>query len=458
MYVRILLFILVIAPEILLAQESKTPIIQNPLPDWAKGAVIYEVNTRQFTPEGTFAAFQKHLPRLQKLGVDILWFMPIHPISKARRKGSLGSYYGVADYRGVNPEFGDLEAFKLIVQEAHGRKMRVIMDWVPNHTGWDNHWITEHPEWYTKGPDGNITDPIDPSTGQRWGWDDVADLNFDNKEMRAAMISDLLYWLEAANIDGYRFDVSHSVPDDFWYEVSTALKKAKPDVFLLAEGEIPSQRNLGYFHVDYGWNFHNLCKDIASGKQQAKDILKYYEEDRAKFTKGQHMYFTSNHDENSWSGTEFERFGEKGARAFAVLVYLLDGMPLIYSGQEEPLRKRLRFFDKDTIGFKTYSNASFYQTMNSLKEENQALWNNHGNPVQFVTSDNPNVIGIFRESEGDRVFAWFNLSGKTQRVKFSTSQIKGMYQSVFQLNKNTYVGEQHTSELAAWGTVLLSSK
>jgi glycosidase len=458
MKLKLLFLILLTSSMWLTAQNAPPPAIENPLPDWAKGAVIYEVNTRQYTPQGTFQAFQSHLPRLQKLGVDILWFMPIHPISKARRKGSLGSYYGVADYKGVNPEFGNLDDFKKIVQEAHARKMKVIMDWVPNHSGWDNAWITEHPEWYTKGPDGAITDPIDPSTGQRWGWDDVADFNYDNTALRAAMVEALLYWIDVADIDGYRFDVSHAVPDDFWYEVSIALKKAKPDIFLLAEGEVPSQRNLGYFHVDYGWNFHNLCKDIATGKQTADAIVKYYQEDQVKFTKGQHMYFTSNHDENSWSGTEFERFGTSGARAFAVLVYVMDGMPLIYSGQEEPLTKRLRFFDKDTIAFKNFSKTNFYQKLNTLKEKNQALWNNNNKPVQFLDSDNPNVIGIYRGDGEDRVVAWINLSNKTQRAKFNSGIAKGMYRSLFQLKKNTYVGDQHTVELVAWGYTLLSTK
>jgi len=209
--------------------------MQDHYPMWSKNANMYEVNIRQFTPEGTFAAFTKHIPRLQEMGVDILWFMPIYPISETKKKGSLGSYYAVSDFTKVNPEFGTLADFQTMVQTIHDAGMKVILDFVPNHTGWDHIWISSHPDYYTQDKDGNIVDPIDPSTGKSWGWTDVADLNFDNADMRKNMIKDMLYWLDKENVDGYRMDVAHGVPVDFWGEVSTALTEAKTDVFMLAE-------------------------------------------------------------------------------------------------------------------------------------------------------------------------------------------------------------------------------
>ena len=377
-------------------------------PSWVKNAVIYEVNLRQYTPEGTIEAFSDHIPRLADMGVDVLWFMPMHPISKARRKGKLGSYYAVADYRKVNPEFGNMADFRKMVKKAHDANMKVIIDWVPNHTGWDHTWINLHPQFYTKGKDGEITDPIDPSTGEPWGWTDVADLDYSNTDMRKAMLDDMEFWVTNAKIDGFRQDVAHGVPLDFWVEYRKRMMKY-PHLFHLAEAEIPEHRNQELFHASYGWSFHHLLNEIASGEKGASEIKKWYDEDRKKFIRGFHMHFTSNHDENSWSGTEYERMGPM-AKMMAALTLTFDGTPLIYSGQEEPLKKRLEFFEKDVIPFKNYRMMDFYKKIILAKHSNPALWNGpFGVEPEFLKADDDMLI--FRKvNKGKEAIVVFNFN------------------------------------------------
>jgi len=360
-------------------------------PTWLKNAVIYEVNLRQYTPEGTIAAFEKEIPRLVDMGIDVLWFMPIHPISKVKRKGELGSPYSVADYRAVNPEFGTLRDFRRMVKKAHDNNMKVIIDWVPNHTGWDHKWIKLHPQYYTKGKDGKITDPIDYNTGEPWGWTDVADLDYSNKDMRKAMLDDMEFWVTKMGIDGFRQDVAHGVPLDFWVEYRKRMMKY-PQLFHLAEAEVPEHRNQELFHTTYGWSFHHLLNEIASGEKGASEIKKWYDEDRQKFVRGFHMHFTSNHDENSWSGTEYERMGPM-VNLMAVLTMTFDGTPLVYSGQEEPLKKRLEFFKKDLIPFKNYRKMDFYKKIILAKHSCPALWNGpFGVEPEFLRSDDDMLI------------------------------------------------------------------
>ncbi|MEO0473195.1 MAG: alpha-amylase family glycosyl hydrolase, partial [Bacteroidota bacterium] len=308
-------------------------VVQTNAPKWEKNATIYEVNLRHYTPEGTFASFEAHIPRLKKMGIDVLWFMPIHPVSVKNRKGELGSPYAVADYKDTNPDYGSMEDFKHMLKAIHDAGMYCIIDWVPNHTGWDNPWITEHPDWYTQDEDGNIIDPIDYNTGESWGWTDVADLNYDNAEMRLAMIDAMTFWIKDVGIDGFRVDVAHGVPVDFWAQCADALYKVKP-VFMLAEAEVPAIVNNGAYIVDYGWEMHHLLNEIAktqganrkdgqklvqgnlvegSGEvadpKNALDIDKMLAKKAGEYQKGYQMQFTSNHDENSWSGTEFDLAG-----------------------------------------------------------------------------------------------------------------------------------------------------
>jgi len=392
--------------------SSVTEPIKHGNPDWDDQAVMYEVNIRQYTPEGTFKAFTNHVERLSQMGVDIVWLMPIFPISVEKRKGSLGSYYSVTDFLETNPEFGTKDDFKKLVEKIHSNSMKVIIDWVPNHTGWGHVWIKSHPEYYTQDSLGNIIDPIDPQTGKSWGWTDVADLNYNNAEMRQAQIDAMQYWISDFDIDGFRYDVAHNVPADFWRSVSDTLRRMK-SVLLLGESQIPQFRNEGSLDLDYGWNFHHLCNEIAQGKKKAYLIDSFLSQDAKENQMGYHIYFTSNHDENSWKGTEFERM-ENAVNTMAVLNFTLDGMPLLYSGQEEPLKKRLRFFDKDTIQWKTYSFTSFYKTLFDLKQKNKALGNgNAATPLKKII-DHKDIYAFKKEKEGQVVVVLLNLSGIKQ--------------------------------------------
>ena len=374
-----------------LSCDKKVEQLSSPTPtiyfknEWAKNANIYEVNIRQYTQEGTFAAFEKHLPRLKNMGVKILWLMPIQEISTTKRKGTLGSYYSISDYKQTNPEFGTMQDFDNLIQAAHALEMKIILDWVPNHTGWDHPWIHSHPDYYTQDSEGNIVDPINPETGESWGWTDVADLNYENPAMRKAQIEAMEFWIKDHSVDGFRCDVAHGVPVEFWTEVREALVKVDSNLFMLAEAEVPALRNNRDFEMDYGWGFHHLMNEIAKGEKNVNEIDRWFEENSKKYQHGYHMHFTSNHDENSWAGTVMERMGD-GHLTFAVLASTIDGMPLIYSGQEEPLDRRLEFFEKDDIGFEEYKYESFYTKLLELKNDNRAIWNGvyGGNPAKLI--------------------------------------------------------------------------
>jgi alpha-amylase len=423
-------------------------------PDWAKSANIYEVNIRQYTPEGTFEAFRHHLPRLKKMGVDILWLMPIHPISVEKRKGGLGSYYAVSDFRAINPLFGNHDDFKQLVDSAHALGMHLIIDWVTHHTGWDHPWITKHPDYYNKNDKGEIRDPINEATGEPWGWTDVAELNFNNPEMRRDIIDDMIYWIEDYNIDGFRVDHALGLPADYWDEVSNTLASLHKPLFMLAEGEETYLRNDSSFVAGYAWKIHHLMNDIAQGKKTVNEIDTLLDHDRKAYTYGYNMYFITNHDENSWAGTEFERMGD-GVKTFAALTATLDGMPLLYSGQEEPLKKRLAFFEKDTIPFHHYEFASFYQTLNELKHNNKALWNgdNGGLSTRINTSDH--VYAFMREREGDKLIGVFNLSDKPQTTKLTLS-IDDMH--IVFTNKTLNLSSGQDIVLHPWEFFIFSNK
>lgn len=379
------------------AQNPSTKVVH---PDWSKNAVIYELNTRQFTPEGTFKAAQKHLPRLKELGVDIIWFMPISKIGEKDRKGELGSYYSIQDYTSINPEFGNLNDFKAFVDEAHKLGLKVIIDWVANHTSRDSKWLNEHPEWFAKDSKGNILAPFD--------WTDVAKLDYSNPQLRVAMVDAMKYWLKNANIDGFRCDVAGEVPTDFWDHAVAELKKTK-HVLMLAEAEKPELLTSA-FDMDYAWNLHSLMNQIAQGKANVTDLDKYYKKSSQQNSpQSYRMVFTSNHDENSWNGTEFERMKD-AAKTFAVFTYITPSMPLIYNGQEVGMNKRLEFFKKDSISWSTNpSFTPFYQQLNKLKKGNPALWNgNFGGSLQYTIGDN--TITIVRKKGKNVVTAIFNLS------------------------------------------------
>jgi glycosidase len=341
--------------------------------DWTRSAVIYEVNVRQYTKEGSFAAFQQHLPRLKSLGVDILWLMPVQPIGKKNRKGTLGSYYSIANYTALNPEHGTEADFRALVDAAHGQGMRVILDWVANHTAFDHGWIGQHPDWYVHRPDGSISNARD-NEGRETDWTDVAELDYDKPGMRQAMIAEMRWWLDTMHIDGFRCDVAGGVPLEFWVEARRALTAARPDLFMLAEAEDP--RMHAAFDMTYGWELHHLLNDISQGKQTTTALDRYFaKEDRSYSADAYRMHFTSNHDENSWNGTEFERMGANHRPAYVLCATAQRSMPLLYTGQEVSMTKRLRFFERDTVDWAGPSLVHFYQALFDLKHSQPALWN-----------------------------------------------------------------------------------
>ncbi len=378
------IFLSILSCLSVLCGVAKTPPTHVMHPYWSRSAVIYEVNLRQYTDEGTLQAFKQQIPRLHDLGVDILWFMPIHPISELNRKGELGSYYSVKDYKAVNPEFGTFADFKDVVKEAHEYGMKVIIDWVPNHTGCDNAWVKDHPDWYARNEKGEMFGPYD--------WTDVYKLDYSNREMRKAMVDALKFWLKKADIDGFRCDVAGNVPVDFWDETRPQLEKVKSDIFMLAEATEPELVQ-DAFDMDYNWPMKDLFSEIAatSGKysfiaegktEPAKFPVKYASaiDSLVNLQDTQYpddcylMNMITNHDLNSWEGTEFERLGDL-SQAFAVLTYTLPGMPLIYTGQETGMNRALQFFVKDKAPQWEPENEyfEFYRRLNIIKHTRPEL-------------------------------------------------------------------------------------
>ena len=417
-------------------------------PERAASMNIYEVNIRQYTPEGTFNAFSDHLSRLKKMGVDILWIMPIHPIGKEKRKGGLGSPYSIQDYAAVNPDFGALEDFKNLVNKAHDLDMLVILDWVANHTSWDHKWISESPDFYTLDSLGNMQAPVAD-------WSDVADLNYDNVKMQEAMISDMKFWIDNADIDGFRCDVAGFVPMTFWNKAKNALDEVK-DVFMLAEWDDPKMHDTA-FHMSYGWTFHHVLNEVAKGNQNADSVASFLTKDLEKFgPEAYRMNFTSNHDENSWNGTVKERMGD-ASQALAVLASTVQGMPLIYSGMEAGLDKRLSFFEKDSIDWSNLKLEKFYTQLLKLKHDNEAIWNGSFGGVPQRINEGANVFAFKRVKNGNTVIGIFNLSDENQKLIINDESVLGSYSDYFTNNKHT-LSADGPLELTAWKYLIFTKK
>ena len=404
---------------LLVSCENQNPFSKNFSIDDVRDSVIYEVNVRQYSESGTFEDFTKDIPKLKDLGVKIIWLMPIHPISETKRKGTLGSYYSISNYKEINPEFGNKEDFDKLITEAHKNEMYVILDWVANHTGWDHHWIKTNPEFYTKNSSGEIIDPINPSTGESWGWTDVADLNFDNMEMQEEMIQAMEYWVKEHNIDGYRLDAAHSCPASFWKKSIDRLNETKK-VLMLAESDgyhTGGFELIELFDMSYNWSGHHVLNRIFKKENNSKDLKENIVRNINDYS-SEHilMNFTSNHDENTWAGTVFDRYGN-GAKTFAALTYFLPGIPLIYNGQEYGLDKRLAFFEKDFIPKKESDFFDFYKKLNKLKKENNLL--NIDPKIKFeVIETNSNNLVCFKRSIGEEsIYFIANLSESKQEVQ-----------------------------------------
>jgi glycosidase len=407
-------------------QYEPIPYVKVKHPEWAKKGIVYQINTRAFTKEGTFKAAEKHLPRIKELGADILWIMPINTIGVKNRKGTLGSPYSVKDYYAVNPEFGTMDDFKHFVNEAHKLGFYVILDWVANHTAWDNKLQTEHPDWYDKDWKGDFR----PTPW--WDWSDIINLNYNASGLRKYMTEAMKYWVKEADIDGYRCDVAGFVPVDFWNNLRKELDEIKP-VFMLAEWESRDLHEYA-FDMTYAWTWHEKMQAIMQGK--AKDLgglFVYYSWNESSFPKdGIRMVGVTNHDQNAWEGTEFEIFG-KGVDAAIVLSVVGEGMPMIYNGQEAGNMKRLKFFEKDEIIWKNHPNGELYKKLFALKKSNSVLLNwGHNATMNLVPNSVPaKVFSFARQNEKDKIFVVMNFSNLPQTVTFKETLYHGDYTEYF---------------------------
>lgn len=427
-------------------------------PEWAANAVLYECNIRQFSKEGNFAGVQKQLPRLKELGVDILWLMPVHPIGRERRKGSLGSPYSVQDYYAVNPDFGTLDDLKNLVKEAHNLGLKVVLDWVPNHTSWDAEWKKNHPEYYTKY-NGDFTVPLNEHGEPITDWADVCDLDYSNPATRRAMIEAMQYWLKTCDTDGFRVDMAGLVPNDFWEEARPALDSVK-QVFMLAEWQDEPRHFRSCFNANYGWKWKDVTKDIGEGKQDARSLDTLLDYLNGFYPEWYYqLYFTQNHDENSHNGTESQLYGAS-ADAFNALMFVWQGIPMIYNGQEDGLSQRLNFYEKDPIRWKKYAKKEFFQKLCGLRHSNRALWSGqHGGKLVKISADADQFIYAFtREKDGDRIIAVFNLSKQNRTATLNLdSDMLGAYANLFG-SSTVQVTKEMTLSLKPWEYLILTNK
>jgi alpha-amylase len=412
---------------------------------WSLNSNIYEVNVRQYTPEGTFDAFAKHLPRLKDMGVDILWFMPITPISKEKRQGTLGSYYACADYKAVNPEFGTLADFTVLVKQAHSLGLKVIIDWVANHTGWDHVWTNTNPEYFKRDAEGKFYDTHN--------WHDVIDLNYYDHNMRTDMIEAMKFWVKQCNIDGFRCDMCHLVPLDFWCQARVELDAVKPLFWL---GETLDVPYLNVFDCLYGWRWMSATqkyyrKEITM--LQLLDTLNHYQFDLPVGTFP--MLFTSNHDENTWNGTEYEKYGDM-AKPLAVFNCTWNAVPLIYTAQELPLHKRLPFFDKDEITWNgTPELHDFYKTLLQLRKQHPALIAGETAKPQLIpNSETEHIISFERKHEGKELLVILNFSPNELTVQLTGSHVHGKFTNVYTRQPVT-VNASFAPQLKGWEYLVL---
>ena len=400
--------------------------------DWIKTTNVYEVNLRQYTKEGTFNAFLKELPRLKDMGVQTLWFMPITPIAQKNKKGTLGSYYAAADYTSINPEFGTLDDFKNLVSQAHEQGFKVIIDWVANHTGWDHVWTKEHPEYYK-------IDSVTKNFAMASGMDDIIELDFNKPELRKAMIDAMRFWIKETGIDGFRCDLAFWVELPFWVEAKAELEKDKRLFWLGELDPLVHPEYMRVFDAAYTWTWMHKTEEFYKNKLSVKTLDTVLE--RYQHTIGMKAWFTTNHDENSWNGTEYEKYGD-AAKALAVFSCTWPGVPLIYSGQELPNRKRLKFFEKDVIDWKDdYQLHSFYQTLLKLHSENPALNGDHtiASVSRLNTSAEDKVIAFRRKNENHEVVVLLNLSNETINLEIKDQRIEGKFTEVFSKLENNFL-------------------
>ena len=426
-------------PQLVISKSDST----DGHPAWIMQGNIYEVNVRQYTVEGTLNAFAKHLARLKSMGVQTLWFMPLNPISKVDRKGTLGSYYAVADYTALNPEFGTMNDWIALVKQIHGMGMKVIIDWVPNHTGGDNRWLTEHPDFFVKDSSGKAAVAKD--------WADTRQLDYQNPVMEDSMIASMKFWLIKSNIDGFRCDVAWNVPGSFWQKCIPQLKSIK-NIFMLAEGDSSYLPKSGFDAV-YPWHMFHMMEKIAKGDRPAFGLDSIQKQNERMYPSNTlQMYFTSNHDENSWNKADYGSFPGRTHAPFAVFTQtMVNGVPLIYSGQEEPVLRPLAFFDKDPIVFGKFGRAKFYKTLLALRKNNPALAAN-ASFRKIKAGDEKALYAYVRQKEGNKILVILNLSNKEQTVTVNDKSLAGNPFNVF-MGKNEPLSSKPW-KIEPWGYVI----
>lgn len=415
-------------------------------PEWSHDKVMYQVNLRQFSDAGNLEGFRQQLPRLKEMGVGILWFMPVHPIGVEARVRDLGSPYAVKDYLAFNPEFGTLELFKAMINEAHELGLYVLIDWVPNHTSPDHPWVKLHPDWYTRDENGQLVPPIPQ-------WADVVDLNYDAMDMRKAMIEAMAFWVREVGVDGFRVDTAEWQPLDFWVDARDELRQIKP-IFMLAEGAKPELIEYA-FDAAYAWSLTPNMNEIKAGTKNVNDLVNYLNaEARIIPNDGFRLNFTTNHDINAWEGTAVERLGD-GLEAFTVLTFTVSGMPLVYNGQEARLNKQIDFFTHDPIAWHDDPIADLYRTLAQLKHNNRALWHGGaGGPVEIIeASTNGSVLTFKRVAENHRVVVMLNLSDGPQSVP-APDGLKALHPLFRHIYTN---GDNGMISLQPWGYNIWSS-
>ncbi len=424
-------------------KEAKPFVSEVVHPEWSKNSVLYEVNVRQYTPEGTLNAFAEHLPRLKALGVDVLWFMPTFPIGIVNKKGELGSYYSIKDYMDVNPAFGTIDDLKAIIKKAHELGMYIMLDWVPNHTSWDNKLTVDHPDWYIKDSKGKFTPPIG------FDWTDVIQLDWSKIGLQNYMLDAMKFWVNLG-VDGFRVDHPHNTPKEFWERARTELTAIRP-VLLLAEIEETKFLEKG-FDMNYAWEMHHLMNRVAQGKDSLNALVKYYNKEWEIYPNNVYrLQFLTNHDENSWAGTIDSLMGD-AQQVFATLIFTAQGVPLIYSGQEVCLDKKLKFFVRDTIKWDSCCLTGFYRNLVSLKKHNKALGNGEfgGRMIKIKTGKDNKVFAFYREKDENRVIVFLNLSKRSIAIKPVLDNLNGDYSDFFDCI-NTVFPLSDSLRLEPWG-------
>lgn len=399
--------------------------------EWKHTTNIYEVNVRQYTKEGTFRAFEKEMPRLKNMGVKTLWFMPITPIAQKNKKGSLGSPYAASDYTSINPEFGTMDDFKHLVNEAHRLGFKVIIDWVANHTGWDHVWTKTNPEFYLK-ENGDFK--------MASGMDDIIELDYQNEEMRKVMIDAMKFWIEETDIDGFRCDLASWVTVDFWKKARPEVEKIKPLFWIGEFDELESPEYGKVFDASYSWKWMHKSAEFYKDNQPIHELVVLLRKYSQIGDSSMRAWFTSNHDENSWNGTEYEKYGDI-TKPMAIFSATWNGIPLLYSGQELPNLKRLEFFEKDQIEWTNHCQmADFYKTLLNLKSSNPALRGGDSNVVTYLlnTSANDKIFAYIRKNKWNEVLVVLNFSKENVEFTIEDENVAGVFKNIFDGTKRDF--------------------